>query len=512
MTTATRTQASGSANQRAAGHPDTQHAARSTTPCVIGVDVGTGGARALAVDAAGAVLAAASLRFSDPAGPALPPGWSEQDPEMWWGAARACLSEVAARVDAGTVRALAVTSTSGTVVAVDAAGQPLRPALMYNDARAVEEASLAQDAGRAQAENLGYAFQASFALPKILWLRRHEPGVFERAACFLHAADFLLLRLTGELGLSDSSNALKTGYDLSGLSWPLWIEQALGIPLAKLPRVAAPGEPVAALSAGGAAATGLRAGTSVAAGATDGTAAFLASGAVAPGDWNSTLGTTLVLRGVSRDLVRDPAGRIYCHRHPEGYWLPGGASSTGGEWLESRFPGADWPALDRRALDLSPTPLAVYPLVRRGERLPFVDPVAEGFVEAPEGCAADLLYAGHLEGTACVERWILEVMESLGVPVGERICVTGGGARSREWLQIRADLLGRTLARPRVVDAAFGAALLAAARTLHPSLSAAARAMVRPECEVAPRAGPRAPNDPLYSRIREASAPPGLGG
>ena len=110
MTTATRTQASGSANQRAAGHPDTQHAARSTTPCVIGVDVGTGGARALAVDAAGAVLAAASLRFSDPAGPALPPGWSEQDPEMWWGAARACLSEVAARVDAGTVRALAVTS------------------------------------------------------------------------------------------------------------------------------------------------------------------------------------------------------------------------------------------------------------------------------------------------------------------------------------------------------------------------------------------------------------------
>jgi len=478
---------------------------KETGRVVIGLDVGTQGARALAVSADGEVVAAASRRLEG-AGPALPEGYSEQDPEAWWAAARACLREVAGRAGAERVACLAVTSTSGTVVSVDAAGRALRPAIMYNDGRAVDEAAEVQAAGRAQAERLGYQFQPSFGLPRLLWIRRHEPGVFERAACFLHAADFLVARLTGEVGRSDSSNALKTGYDLENLCWGDWIERNLGIPLAKLPRVVQPGEAIGALSRAAAEETGLRVGTPVAAGASDGTAAFLASGAISPGEWNSTLGTTLVVRGVSANLVRDPRGRLYCHRHPEGHWLPGGASNTGGEWLEHRFPDADWPALDQSALSLSPTELAVYPLVRRGERLPFIDPRAEGFIEAPAGVAPERLYAAHLEGTACVERWIYEVIESLGVPVGPRVFATGGGARSREWLQIRADLLGRVLVRPRVVEAAFGAALLAAARTLHPSLSDAVRSMVRADCEVTPRPGLRAAYDELYARFREACA------
>lgn len=487
-------------------------------PLVLGLDVGTQGARVLAVGAEGDVLAAASRRL-ETGGEALPAGhasdangWSEQDPEAWWAAARACLHEVAGAVGPERVACIAVTSTSGTVVPVDAGGRPLRPAILYNDGRAVEEAAEVQTAGRTLADRLGYAFQPSFALPRLLWLRRHEPEVFERTACFLHAADFLVMRLTGEVGLSDSSNALKTGYDLQELRWGEWIERDLGIPLAKLPRVVAPGDAIGSICQAAEQETGLRAGTPVAAGATDGTAAFLASGAVSPGEWNSTLGTTLVVRGVSAELVRDPLGRLYCHRHPEGYWLPGGASSTGGEWMERRFQGADWPALDRRALEVSPTDLTVYPLDRRGERLPFVDPMAEGFVEAPANAGPEALYAAHLEGTACVERWVFEVMESLGVPVGPRVFATGGGARSREWLQIRADLLGRTLVRPRVVEAAFGAALLAASRTLHPSLSEAVRSMVRADVEIPPRPGMRDAYDALYARFREACARRGYPG
>lgn len=472
---------------------------------VIGLDVGTQGARALAVSAKGEVIAAASRRLKN-AGPALPEGRSEQDPEAWWSAARACLREVAGRVGADRVACLAVTSTSGTVVPVDASGRALRPAIMYNDGRAVEEAAEVQAAGRALAERLGYRFQPSFGLPRLLWIRRHEPAVFERAACFLHAADFLVARLTGEVGRSDSSNALKTGYDLENLCWGAWIEHDLGIPLARLPHVVAPGEAIGALSRAAAEETSLRVGTPVAAGASDGTAAFLASGAISPGEWNSTLGTTLVVRGVSANLVRDPQGRLYCHRHPEGHWLPGGASSAGGEWLEHRFPDADWRALDQRALSLSPTDLVAYPLVRRGERLPFIDPRAEGFTDAPVSVTPESLYTAHLEGTACVERWIYVVIESLGVPVGPCLFATGGGARSREWLQIRADLLGRTLIRPRVVEAAFGAALLAAAHTLHPSLSDAVRSMVRADFEVPPRPGLRAAYDELYARFREACA------
>ncbi|MBI3947643.1 MAG: FGGY-family carbohydrate kinase [Armatimonadetes bacterium] len=489
----------------------TRSGASAGDPCVLGLDVGTGGARVLVVDAAGRVRAAATRPLEGVEGPALPPGWSEQDPEAWWAAARACLREAVAAAGPAGIRAVAATSTSGTVVPVDGAGRPLRPAILYNDTRAVEEAARVQEAGAELADKLGYAFQASFALPRILWVREHEPQVFERAACFLHAADFLVARLTGEVGLSDFSNALKTGYDLADLRWGEWIEERLGLPLARLPRVFLPGEPIAAISAKAAEETGLPAGTPVAAGATDGTAAFLASGATAPGDWNATLGTTLVVRGVSPRLVRDPAGRIYCHRHPEGAWLPGGASSTGGEWLDRRFAGTDWPALDRRALQISPTTSAVYPLVRRGERLPFVNPDAEGFSELRAQPAPDLLYAAHLEGTACVERWIFEVMESLGMPVGECVYATGGGARSREWLQIRADVMGRALLRPAVVEAAFGAALLAAARTLHGSLSEAVPAMVRADCRVEPRPGMRGRYEALYAGFREACARKGLG-
>ncbi|MDH7569577.1 MAG: FGGY-family carbohydrate kinase, partial [Armatimonadota bacterium] len=323
--------------------------------------------------------------------------------------------------------------------------------------------------------------------------------------------DYVLARLTGEVGLSDSSNALKTGYDLERRCWGAWIERDLGIPLSLLPRVATPGDPVAAVSAEGAAQTGVRAGTTVAAGATDGTAAFFASGAVAPGEWNSTLGTTLVVRGVSRERIHDPLGRIYCHLHPEGAWLPGGASNTGGEWMQQAFPGADWSELDREALALSPTPLTVYPLARVGERLPFVNHRAEGFVEGPEGLAEGAVYAAHLEGTACVERWIFEVMQSLGCPVGERIYVTGGGARSWPWLQIRADMLQRVLVRPEAAESAFGAALLAASHTLYRTLSEATRAMVREARQVEPRPGFGPAYDALYARFREACARRGLG-
>lgn len=488
-----------------------QAGARLEVPCVLGLDVGTRGARVLAVDAEGTVLASASQPLEPVAGPVLPPGWSEQDPESWWKAACLCLREVVAAVRPTSVCAVAVTSTSGTVVPVDATGRALRPAILYNDTRAVEEAAFVQEAGAALAHKLGYAFQPSFALPRLVWIRQHEPSVFDHTTCFLHAADFLVMRLTGEIGVSDFSNALKTGYDLADLRWGGWIESRLGIPLSRLPRVLTPGEKIGAICTRAAEETGLSAGTPVMAGATDGTAAFLASGAILPGEWNSTLGTTLVVRGVSPHLVRDPAGRIYCHRHPEGTWLPGGASSTGGEWMEHRFSKKDWVLLDRRALHISPTPSAVYPLVRQGERLPFVNPNAEGFVELGARSDLDHLYAAHLEGTACVERWIYEVMEDLGMPVSECIYATGGGARSREWLQIRADVLHRVMRRPAVVEAAFGAALLAAAHTLHASLSQAVRAMVRLDCQVEPRPGMHALYEELYRRFREACAQRGLG-
>lgn len=467
---------------------------RSAGECVIGLDVGTQGARAVAVTAQGQVLASASESLRD-AVVELPKPLVEQRPEAWWEAAALCLRQVVVGLGAVHVRAIAVDSTSGTFVPIDAAGRPLRPAIMYNDGRAgTDLADEVQQAGQELASRLGYRFPPAFALPKMLWLRRHEPEVFERAARLIHATDYIVGRLTGRFDVTDTSTALKSGVDLETGAWPSFLWDALGIPRGKLPDVVSPGDPIGPVWEPACSETGLRPGTMVVAGATDGTACFVASGASAPGEWNSTLGTTLVLRGVSETIVHDAAGRYYCHRHPEGHWLPGGASNVGGECLVARFANRDLAELDQAAVACLPTALVAYPLVRRGERAPFECPTAEGFVLGQARSDAEW-FAAHLEGVALVERWCLDSLTDLGAMVGGTIRATGGGSRSDIWLQVRAHVLQRSLERPAVADGAMGSALLAASRTLFDGLTAAARAMVR----IAKRVEPDAALGPCYA-------------
>jgi sugar (pentulose or hexulose) kinase len=455
-----------------------------TVDYVLGLDVGTQGVRALVCNREGVVVASASTPLPQPEKKPADSAWFEQDPEDWWRAACFCLRQVVQQlrergIESGQIAAVCVDSTSGTVVPVDRQGRPLRRAIMYNDGRAVAEA---EECNRAAGAPI---FNASFALAKILWVRRHEPDVYANAYKFIHAADFLVGKLTGCWDVSDFSNALKTGYDLEQMAWPGYIESALGIPLSKLPLVAAIGDPIAEVSRTASEQTGLAEGTTVVAGMTDGTAGFVASGAAAPGDWNTTLGTTLVVRGVSEEPVRDPIGRIYNHRHPQGYWLPGGASNVGGEWFAKNFPGRDYAELDRKAEPLLPTALVLYPLARKGERLPFLHADAEGFVI---GRVDDetALYAAGLEAVALVERWIYELLDSLGAGYPKAVFTTGGGARSRVWSQLRADVLQVEVRVPEISEAAMGSAVLAASKTLYSSLESASRAMVRIGYCVAP--------------------------
>ena len=469
---------------------------------VIGVDLGTQGARAIAVTRDGVPVAYAREALPSPAG-YLPAEWHEQDPERWWSAVTTCLRRLASSLPRETaVSGMAVDSTSGTVLPVDGKGDPLCPALMYNDARSRDLVPEVRRAGADLEVRLGFAFDASFALPKILWLARERPQVFARARWFIHAADFITGRLTGDHGMSDSSNALKTGYDVIEGRWPAFIERDLGIPCEKLPRVVPPGTPVGRVLAQGAASCWLPVGTPVLAGATDGTAAQIASGAVEPGAWNSSLGTTLVVKGITRALVRDPQGRIYCHRHPEGWWMPGAASNTGTEWIEREFPGEDLQRLDARVVERLPTRIVRYPLARRGERFPFRNPNAEGFT-LTLGRLTDPVdaFAAGLEGLALLERLAYETMIEIGAPVGERIHVTGGGSRSDVWLRVRASALSRTLLRPVVSETAMGAALLAASGAWFGTLSRAARAMVRIDVAVEPDRALEAAYADAYRRL-----------
>jgi len=473
----------------------------------LGLDVGTQGARAVACDAAGRVVGEASFPFAH-APAEQEPGWHEQRPEDWWQAAVRCLRAVADQArSAGCPREalgrIAVTSTSGTVLLVDAAGKPLLRAIMYSDGRAAEEAELCNEAGRLLTEKLGARFSASFALPKILWLERHRPSRLAAAARICHAADFLVGRLTGRYDVSDTSNALKTGYDVVEGRWPAFFAD-LGLPVAKLPGVLRPGEAIGHVTTEAADRTGLSRTALVVAGATDGTAGFLASGACQAGQWCSTLGTTLVLRGVSRTLVRDPLGRVYSHAHPEGHWLPGAASNVGGECLEARFKGRDLAALDAQVGGHVPNKLILYPLARRGERFPFVDPKAKGFIRGKALGRAEL-YAACLEAVAFVERWGFEIMAGLGASIADPVFASGGAVASSVWLQLRASVLGRPLRVAANAHSAKGAAILAAASAVG-SLGEAIQRMVRFERTIEPHVRLRAYFDDKYARFRRACA------
>jgi xylulokinase len=251
--------------------------------------------------------------------------------------------------------------------------------------------------------------------------------------------------------------------------------------------------------------TGLPVGVPVLAGMTDGCTSQISTGAVAPGDWNSTLGTTLVIKGVTEQLLLDPQGRIYSHRHPAGYWLPGGASNTGGEAIALRFPQEKWDEFNAQALNLAPTDTIIYPLVRLGERFPFACAEAEGFVlRQPHDEVTN--YVAHLEGVGYVERLAYEVLTRLGGQIGSTIYSAGGATRSRSWGQLRADILGRTLVRPEVTGGAMGAAIIAAAGTWYEGLIPAARAMVRLVEWVEPRLILAAVYEARYQQFKEACA------
>lgn len=475
------------------------------TDLVIGIDVGTQGARVVACDPHGTVIAQAEHPFSLETAAKLPDGWIEQNPEDWWNATVHTLRQVidlltAKGHGASAIRGVSVTSTSGTILAVGDEGRALGSALMYNDRRSDAEAKEVNQAGAELATKLGYKFASSFGLPKIVWLRKNDPTRFRNARHFLSPTDFIIGRLTGTYDVTDFTNALKTGYDLIDQGWPAFIEDKLGIPLARLPRVVAPGVKVGSITRKAFQECGLAEGTPVLAGMTDGCSSQVSTGAVAPGQWNSTLGTTLVIKGVTTQLIRDPAGRVYCHRHPDGHWLPGGASNTGGECIARKFDKTKLEALGAQAAKLTPTNVLAYPLTKTGERFPFANPRAEGFVM---GDASDdaMLYTAYLEGVAYIERLSYDVLKQLGAEVGGEIYVAGGATKATTWLQIRADVLQKTLLVPTTSGGAMGAAILAGSGTIHKGIVPAAQAMVRIVKRVEPRTAYKAAYEEHYTQF-----------
>lgn len=451
----------------------------------LGIDLGTQSVRALIADDDGHILATASESLTGVRDGVR----HEQDPARWWDAVRTAVRAALASTDA-RIAGVSVDGTSGTILLTDAVGMPLTQGIMYDDGRAFEQLDAVNGAGADLWRRLGYQrMQATWALPKLAWLREHRADLLLAPGTrVMHQTDFITSRLAGRPVATDLSSALKTGADLIGEQWADSVLDALSIPRAVLPPLVRSGSVIAGVGADAAASTGLTVGTPIVAGSTDGCAAQLGAGALGAGDWNSVVGTTLVLKGVSPTLIEDPSGVVYSHRGPDGQWLPGGASSSGAGVISRDFAPEDIPELERAAQSFHPGRVTTYPLVSRGERFPFLAPDAHGFtLGTPSGPGER--YAAVLQGLAFVERLSLDYLAFLGADVSGRLLLTGGATKSRYWSQVRADVAGRSVHLPASAEPALGATVLAATGVTGESAKVIAGRMVRISSVIDPRPG-----------------------
>lgn len=417
----------------------------------IGLDVGTSGVRGVLLDADGRHRATAS-RALEPAGIRRDAGLHEQDPEHWWNALQGVLAELAAAL-AGEPAAIAVDGTSGTLLAIDEHGRPVRPALMYDDRRA---APVVPRLGRLAPPEAA-VHSASSSAAKLLWLR-DETGL-SGVRGVLHPAEWLTGRLRGHLDRMDENNALKLGYDVVQRRWPEWLLRELGPDAGLLPEVVPAGTPLGPVDPGLAAGLGLNPASRVVAGTTDSVAGFLAAGIGDTVTGVTSLGSTLALKQLSPQPLFAPQLGVYSHRLGD-RWLAGGASHSGGAVLQQFFDNA---ALERLDTALDPdhdSGLDYLPLPGPGERFPVNDPDLQPRMEPRPPDDARFLQ-GLFEGIARIERDGYARLRELGAPELKHVVTLGGGARSAAWTRIRARILGLEVSTAADDEAAAGTAALA---------------------------------------------------
>jgi len=456
----------------------------------IGLDIGTQSVRVLITDESGGIIANVSVTIEDSLNLKIGNNIFEQKPLIWWDCTKKALKKsintfIKKDLEINNIKSICIDGTSGTIIPIDNKNEPLMNAIMYKDGRSYIQAEKINDVAVEITEKLGYKFNSSFALNKILWVLENKPEIYKKTKFFLHQTDFIVGKLTGIYNVSDHSNSFKTGFDLINYKWPDYIENKLAIDINKLPKVIKPGEIIANIKKDIAKEFGLNENLLVVAGMTDSNAALFASGASGIGDFNSVIGTTLALKGITKDLVKDKFGIIYCHLHPEGYWLPGGASSTGGECLEVRFPKHNFAILDNKIKNLGISEIIIYPLIGTGERFPFYNNQAKGFIiRTPKNKFH--LYKAYLEGVGYLEKLCFESLSKLGIDTKDKIYITGGGAKSDVWSQIRSNILGKVLLKPKIEETVMGAAITAASKTYFNNITEATKSMVKIEKQFYP--------------------------
>lgn len=448
----------------------------------IGIDIGTQGVRIITVDELGNILGAQSLNFP------LTENRQEQSPDKWMATLldglKSLMNDLNHVILVDQIQALSVTSTSGTMIALDNNYHPLSPAIMYSDKRSYREAEKCRQVAEENQQKGYTSFNTSSGLPKILWFAENYPYLSKAIKLWAHATDFVIGNLSGVWGITDYTNSLKTGYDLNNEKWPDYITGNLGLSSSWFPKVVPSGEVLGLLSSKVADYTGLPKTTKVVSGMTDGCASQIASGSIKPGQWNTTIGTTLVVKGVTKAPIEDPLGRLYNHKHPNGYWMPGGASNTGADWVSKEYSNDELPKLNEQAEKLIPTLWISYPLQQKGERFPFVCREAMGF--SPEGLTKEELYVSNMEGVAYLERLSYEMIESLSGERIDQIYTAGGASNNEVWMKIRSNVLQKPVLKMKHIEGAMGAGILAASGSYFGDIQTAGESMIKEDKVILP--------------------------
>lgn len=444
----------------------------------LGIDVGTGGTRAVLVDEGGQVIASRAAdhvpfvsRFS---------GWAEQDPEDWWRAAQQSIRSVLETTGrtGKDIACIGLTGQMHGAVLLDAEGQVLRPSLIWCDVRSAPQCDwIHASLGRERVIELTCnPALSNFTLTKILWVREHEPELFARTAHILCPKDYVRYRLSGMYAMDVQEASGTLLLDVADRRWSQEMANACGIPMQWLPQLFESPEVCASVSGVAATATGLLAGTPIVAGAGDQGAGAVGMGIILPGSVSATIGTSGVVFAATSAPVRDPLGRLhtFCHAVP-GRWHVMGVTQAAGlslRWLRD--------VLSENSSEKRQSPVSYEPLMEIaakvpagsdgvlwapylfGERTPYLDPeVRAAFTGLAATHSQEHLIRAVLEGVAYSLRDSFTLFAELNIPI-QNVRLGGGGTRSPLWRQIQADIYGRPVELLVAEEgAAYGVALLA---------------------------------------------------
>jgi len=412
----------------------------------IGIDLGTSGCRAVAIDDFGNIIATSQQAFD-----ATVIATTEQDPDSHWQLVKTVLSALIPQCRDFDIQAICVDATSGSVLVTSDKGKPLTPILMYNDARSTKQSQLIKTMAPAHSGAHG----ASSGLAKLLYLTHHFQ--FSTDTVFMHQADWINFKLGGHIAITDENNALKSGYDPIDRRWPHWVTALAINPT--LPTVVSPGTVIGQLSQDLVDEFQLSHQPNIVAGTTDSIAALIATDSTYLGNAITSLGSSLVVKLISDNPVFIPEQGVYSHRLGN-KWLVGGASNTGGSVLAHYFSPAQLQQLSMQIDLTKPPEFNYYPLLSKGERFPINDPEKQPIVTPRPQSDVDFLHC-LLDGIAKIECLAYQCLEEAGATPLTSITTVGGGSVNTTWQTLRQHYIDVPFLTAEHSEAAYGSAQIA---------------------------------------------------